>query len=192
VTDAEILDLSDRLAKGDRAALDALFKRFAGLALAAALRVLRSRAEAEEVVQDAFLEAWRKAEHYQPERASFDVWIVTIARSRALDRLRTRESQARTAEAAGTTDTAPAPATDELLESRRLAHTLQLSVAQLPVDQRETLELAYRQGLSQSEIAARTGTPLGTVKTRMRLATRRLAEALGPLMNPTPHPLRSA
>lgn len=171
-------ELSDRLAKGDRTALTALFERFAGLALSAALRVLRSRAEAEEVVQDAFLEAWRKAEHYQPERAAFDVWIVTIARSRAVDRLRTRESQSRTASSADRPDALAQPTTDELLESKRQARALQRSMLELPTDQRETLELAYREGLSQSEIAARTGTPLGTVKTRMRLATKRLSQLL--------------
>jgi len=179
-TAADTRELSDRLAKGDRTALSALFERFAGLALAAALRVLRSRAEAEEVVQDAFLEAWRKAEHYQPERAAFDVWIVTIARSRAVDRLRTRESQARTAASSAadrpeTTTQAPA---DEQLDAKRLQRSLQRSLLELPKDQRETLELAYREGLSQSEIAARTGTPLGTVKTRMRLATKRLSQLL--------------
>lgn len=175
----EVRALSDRLAKGDRAALEALFERFAGIALAAALRVLRSRAEAEEVVQDSFLEAWRKAEHYQPERVRFDLWIVTLARSRAVDRLRTRESQRRTAEkAADRPDPMNEPMPDDLLERKRLTHSLQRSLLELPVDQRETLELAYREGLSQSEIAARTNTPLGTVKTRMRLATRRLSALL--------------
>lgn len=170
--------LSDRLAKGDRSALTALFERYAGLALSAALRVLRSRAEAEEVVQDAFLEAWRKAEHYQPERSAFDVWIVTIARSRAVDRLRTRESQARSAHAAERPDESSQPTTEQLLDARRMQRELQRSMLELPSDQRETLELAYREGLSQSEIAKRTGTPLGTVKTRMRLATKRLSQLL--------------
>jgi RNA polymerase sigma-70 factor, ECF subfamily len=141
-------------------------------------RKTRSAAEAEEVVQDAFLEAWRKAEHYQPERAAFDVWIVTIARSRAVDRLRTRESQARTAQAAERPDSLAQPTTDQLLDSRRMAKSLQRSLLELPTDQRETLELAYREGLSQSEIAAKTGAPLGTVKTRMRLATKRLSQLL--------------
>ena len=173
-------ELSDRLAKGDRSALSALFERYAGVALAAALRVLRSRAEAEEVVQDAFLEAWRKAEHYQPERAAFDVWILTIARSRAVDRLRTRESQARsaTSSAADRPEASGKPGADEQLDSKRLQRELQRSLLELPAEQRETLELAYREGLSQSEIAARTGTPLGTVKTRMRIATKRLSQLL--------------
>ncbi len=179
-TASDTRELSDRLAKGDRSALSALFERYAGLALSAALRVLRSRAEAEEVVQDAFLEAWRKASHYQPERAAFDVWIVTIARSRAVDRLRTRESQARsaTASAADRPEASSQPAPDDQLDSKRMQRSLQRSMLELPADQRETLELAYREGLSQSEIAARTGTPLGTVKTRMRLATKRLSQLL--------------
>lgn len=176
----EVRELSDRLAKGDRSALTALFKMYSGLAMSAALRILRAKAEAEEVVQDAFMEAWRKATHYQPERASFDTWIVTIARSRALDRLRTRQSQARSAERAEVPEaqierTRPA---DQLFESQSLQHQLRRTLLTLPQEQRETLELAYREGLSQSEIAARTGTPLGTVKTRMRAATQRLAELL--------------
>ena len=179
--DVAVLELSDRLAKGDRSALEELFRRFAGLAMSAALRVLRSKAEAEEVVQDAFLEAWRKAEHYQPERSAFDVWIVTIARSRAVDRLRTRESQSRTAQAAERPVPEAQATTDQLLESARMAHELNKQMQELPKDQRETLELAYREGLSQSEIAARTNTPLGTVKTRMRLATKRLSQLLSSL-----------
>lgn len=179
MTPAEVRALSDRLAKGDRAALHALFERFGGAALAAAVRVLRSRAEAEEVVQDAFLEVWRRAAHYQPERSAFEGWLLTIVRSRAIDRLRTREAHQR---ATGAIDP-PSPDTqassDELLQRRRLMEWLQKSLLTLPPDQRETLELAYREGLTQAEIAERTGTPLGTVKTRMRLATRKLHDLLG-------------
>jgi RNA polymerase sigma-70 factor (ECF subfamily) len=179
VTPADVRALSDRLAKGDRSALQELFRHFGGIALAAAVRVLRSRAEAEEVVQDAFLEVWRRAAHYQPERSAFEGWLLTIVRSRAIDRLRTREAQARVAGALESPAPELQPSSDELLQKRRLMEWLQRSLEKLPPDQRETLELAYREGLTQAEIAARTGTPLGTVKTRMRLATRKLHDLLG-------------
>jgi RNA polymerase sigma-70 factor (ECF subfamily) len=175
----ELRALSDRLAKGDRGALEILFTRFAGSALAAAVRVLRSRSEAEEVVQDTFLEVWRRAMHYQPERSAFETWLVTIARSRAIDRLRTRDAQARAAKGVEVHEPEHQPTADELLQKGRLVQWLQRSMLRLPPDQRETLELAYREGLTQAEIAKRTGTPLGTVKTRMRLATRKLHELLG-------------
>jgi RNA polymerase sigma-70 factor (ECF subfamily) len=179
MTSDEVRLLSDRLAKGDRSALHALFSAFGGVALAAAVRVLRSRAEAEEVVQDAFLEVWRRAEHYQPERSAFDGWLLTIVRSRAIDRLRTREAHQRATGALENPSPEVQASSDELLHKRRLMEWLQKSLQTLPPDQRETLELAYRDGLTQAEIAARTGTPLGTVKTRMRLATRKLHDLLG-------------
>ena len=174
---SEVRELSDRLAKGDRSAFNTLFNMYSGLVMSVALRVLRAKAEAEEVVQDAFMEAWRKAAHYQPERASFEAWIVTIARSRALDRLRTRQSQSRSAQLAEISEVQleRARPPDQLFESQSCEYTLRRSLLTLPTVQRETLELAYREGLSQSEIAARTGTALGTVKSRMRAATRRLA-----------------
>jgi RNA polymerase sigma-70 factor, ECF subfamily len=179
LVDTQVLLLSDRLARGDQAALAALFERFGGTAFSIALRVLKSRPEAEEVVQETFLEVWRRAAHYSPERAAFGAWVATIARTRAIDRLRTLQSRERTSEAHGKEQLPEAPARpDDTLEGQRNAVRVHSALQQLPPEQREVIELAYFEGLSQQEISERTRTPLGTVKTRARLGSRKLAEML--------------
>ena len=166
-------DLLERVAQGDHAAFAELYDRYAGLVHALALRILRERADAEEVVQDAFVQAWRQAARFDAARGSVPAWLVTIARSRALDRRRRRGPQMLTEVTENTLVTHPpepqptlGPAVRRVLEG-------------LPAEQRRALELAYYEGLSQSEIALRTGDPLGTVKTRIRLGLGRLRDALG-------------
>ena len=172
----DVLELSNRLARGDRLALSALFEAYGGMVLATVLRLLRNRAEAEEVVQETFLDVWRRARHYQPERAAFSTWVITIAKARAIDRLRANDTRARTSEAMRVeTVESHTPDLDAVADGPRLKACL----AELSGKQRHTLELAYFQGLTQSEIALRTGTPLGTVKTRTRQALRKLSELLG-------------
>lgn len=162
--------LSDRLARGDRQALAALHDRYAAMLLGVATRLMRDRSEAEEVVQETFLEAWRRAEQYQPERANVAAWLLTITRSRAIDRLRSKGTTDRTLELeARATPVAPG-LPDELYDLARLSAQVRRRVAELPVEQRSLLELAWDEGLSQRQIAARTGLPLGTVKTRTRAA----------------------
>ena len=179
----DVIELSNRLARGDRLALSALFEAYGGMVLATVLRLLHNRAEAEEVVQETFLDVWRRASHYQPERAAFSTWVITIAKTRAIDRLRTNDSRARTAEALKAESTeAQTPNLDSVADGPKLKACL----AALSGEQRSTLELAYFQGLSQSEIAERTGTPLGTVKTRTRQALRKLSELLGVSKAPRP------
>jgi RNA polymerase sigma-70 factor (ECF subfamily) len=170
VTVVDERQLSDRLARGDREALAALYSMHGSLVFAVALKLLRDRAEAEELVQETFLEAWRRAGQYQPERANVAAWLVTITRSRAIDRLRTRGTVSRTLEVEGRGVVEPQARPDEVVDSRRVRGVLRDQVARLPVEQRTLLELAWDEGLSQSEIAARTGLPLGTVKTRTRAA----------------------
>jgi RNA polymerase sigma-70 factor (ECF subfamily) len=161
-----------------RQALRALYDLCSGKVMAIALRLLGDRAEAEDVVQETFLELWRRTADYDPTRASPATWAVVIGRSRALDRLRARSSAARvaTAQAAEPVDADPGPQPVEVREDQRRVREA-LSV--LPPEQREVIELAYFEGLVQSEIAARTGQPLGTVKTRVRLAMEKLQLALG-------------
>ena len=156
--------LSDRLAKGDRSALGELYSLHGSVVFAVVMRLVRDRAEAEELVQETFLEAWRRAEQYQPERANVAAWLVTIAKSRAIDRLRART----TVERRDVSE--PVKPADDVLDSARARSVVRARVAKLPTEQRTLLELAWDEGLSQSEIAAKTGLPLGTVKTRTRTA----------------------
>lgn len=170
-----------RLSGGDATALRALYDVCAGRAMSIAYRVLASRSEAEEVVQETFVQVWRQAASYDASRGGAMAWIATIVRSRALDRLRSRAASeravARSEDDPDSQPTAPAPA--ELAAQRELRAQVMAALAALPVEQRSAIELAYYEGLSHSEIAARLGDPLGTVKTRVRLGLAKLASVLG-------------
>ncbi len=170
----------------DPTAMSALYDRYAPGILGLALRITRERADAEDVVVDTFAQVWRDAVRFHPDRGSVAAWIVTIARSRSLDLLRSRARRTRLDERAhdsgepGSMGGAAPSAIATILSDER-TERVRTALAQLPEAQRRALELAYFEGLSQSEIAARLGEPLGTVKTRMRLGLRRLRTLLAPL-----------
>lgn len=168
--------LSERLARGDRAALSTLYERYSGLVFGVALRVVNDRATAEELVQETFLEAWRRATRYEPARATPAAWLVTIAKSRAIDRARSRGSQERLAAIAE--DEAPVEAPDALVDLGRQRAVIAHAVERLPPEQRRLLDLAWNEGLSQSEIAKACNLPLGTVKTRTRAAMLELSQVV--------------
>lgn len=173
--------LVQRAAGGDRRALAELYELHGGRAYALALRILHAPHDAEEIVQETFLEAWRRAAQYDPGRGAPAAWLCTIARTRALDRLRSRSVGSRTLDgAAGEPPPAPPPTPLETAERRETRERVNVALGTLPPEQRLALELAYFEGLTQTEIAARTGDPLGTVKTRVRLALEKLAGLLGP------------
>ena len=141
--------------------------------------MLRNDAEAEELVQDTFVEVWRSATRYDPRRAAPERWILTMIRTRAIDRLRQNGARGRLREnllVQPKSEGAAAP--DLQVGATREAKRLREALATLPAEQRLVLEHAYDAGLSQSEIAEATGTPLGTVKTRMRIAMMKLADLL--------------
>jgi RNA polymerase sigma-70 factor (ECF subfamily) len=164
--------LIGQIASGDHQALGEFYDRYAALANGLALRILRNTADAEEVVQEVFLQAWRQADRYDPARGTPEAWIATLARTRALDRLRRRASRREEPSDAAPATTATPPNVEVLAVRKALAG--------LPIAQRQALELAYYEGLTQSEIASRLGEPLGTIKTRIRTAMIRLREALAP------------
>jgi RNA polymerase sigma-70 factor (ECF subfamily) len=173
------------MATGDEAALGLLYDRYATLVHSVALRLLGDADDAEEVVEETFWQAWRQAGRWEESRGGLSTWLAMIARSRAVDRLRSsrrlreRPWDELPGEAAGAApDDDPAPDAAESDETRRLVAR---AVASLPPEQRETVELAYFRGMSQTEIAAATGQPLGTVKTRARLALQKLRDALAVL-----------
>jgi RNA polymerase sigma-70 factor (ECF subfamily) len=172
----------ERCARGDAGALRLLYDRLAPRALALAQRILRVPGDAEEIVQEAFLQVWRHAAEYSPARGEPDAWVVTIVRSRALDRLRSRASTERTA-LASAAESVQAPAVSPLEDAERRVERERVTAAlvALPDEQRKCLELAYYEGLSHSQIAERTGAPLGTVKTRLKLAVDKLGALLGGL-----------
>jgi RNA polymerase sigma-70 factor (ECF subfamily) len=172
--------LLGRIAGGDSNALRQLYGRVSDRAMAIALRLLKDRAEAEDVVQDTFLEVWKRAGQYEPARGGAAAWIVTIARSRAIDRLRAHGRSARAAQGTATEPPPPAsPDGPELAAQRRDRERVLGAMSTLPPEQRHVIELAYFDGLSQTEIASRLKEPLGTVKTRVRLAMAKLADLLG-------------
>jgi len=161
-------------------ALAELYDRFAPLLLGLAARILGPGAEAEDVVQEAFLQVWNQARGYDPGRASVSTWLVLIARSRAIDRLRSRRSSERlaVAVAAQTAARHTSPRGLETVSFRERRERVRHELEALPAEQRQVLELAFYGGLTQTEIAAQTGIPLGTVKTRTLLAMRKLRKAL--------------
>ena len=172
-------DLIARVARGQRSALRSLYEAFAGRTMAIAQRILGSSAEAEEVVQDTFVEAWRRASEYRADRGTPAAWLCAIARSRALDRLRARgrsDEALRAVAAEPPRDPDPPPI--ESVARREERERVRAALASLPAEQRRALELAYFDGFTQSEIARATGDALGTVKTRIRLAMHKLADAL--------------
>jgi RNA polymerase sigma-70 factor, ECF subfamily len=173
-------ELLARAGRGDADALEALYRRHGPRAMGVALRVLRERSDAEEVLQETFVEVWRRAREYAPSRGTVEAWLLTIARTRAIDRLRSRAARGRMVEAksAEPPDSGP-KLPDALSSAAQDAERVRVALATLPAEQRAALELAYWEGLSQTEIADRTGQPLGTVKTRVRLALLKLAGLLG-------------
>jgi RNA polymerase sigma-70 factor (ECF subfamily) len=170
--DAELLA---RIARGDRAALAALYEALGGQALAVALRVLASRSDAEEVLQDAFVEVWTRAASFDPDRGGARAWVLAIARNRAIDRLRRRGAVARMVSGAANEPPSTGTTPLELVEQRQAREKIQTALGELTPEQRQVLELGYFEGLSQREIATRLNEPLGTIKTRVRAALQKLA-----------------
>lgn len=163
-------------------ALAELYDAWSPTLLALARRILGSTADAEEVLQEVFVHVWNHAERYDPARSSVATWLVLIARSRAIDRLRSRGVVERTHTAAGQEAARAEPHTSpdglENVFIQQRHERVRREMENLPAEQRQVLEMAFYEGLSQSEIAAKTGLPLGTVKTRTLLAMRKLRNAL--------------
>jgi RNA polymerase sigma-70 factor (ECF subfamily) len=168
------------MARGDGSAVAELYDRHGRAIYSLALRMLTDAAEAEDVVQDVFTQAWKQASRYDASRAPVIGWLMVMTRARALDRLRARKSRITPTTLDTTTiDPAdPGPGLDQQAISREEAAKLRGALAALPDAQREAIELAYYKGLSQSDIAEQLSQPLGTVKTRMRAGLLKLRDVL--------------
>jgi len=175
---AEGAELIRKIAAGDTAAFARFYDRYAPLVYPLILRIVREPAEAADVLQDVFWEAWQRATDYDPARGTAEAWMVTRARSRAIDRVRSTRRRSDVFVASSGEDAASLPGEPvadpaDRLEERR---TVQSALERLPDAQREVIELAYYAGLTQTEIAERLKQPLGTVKTRIRLGLTRLRD----------------
>jgi RNA polymerase sigma-70 factor (ECF subfamily) len=177
---AQAAHLIRQVADRDREAFGRLYDAFSSLVFTLAMRMLKSRPDAEDLLQEVFAQVWRQAESYSPERGSPEAWLVNITRSRAIDKLR---SVRRMEKNIVLTDDPGRLESGADVESTAAGNEAKLIVnsalAGLAEPQRKVLELAYFEGLTQTEIAARLGEPLGTVKTRIRAAIQRLRELLG-------------
>lgn len=172
------LSVVRRIAEGDESALATLYDRWAQSVHSLVAHLLKDADSAEDVVEETFWQVWQRASSYDASRGTVRTWILTIGRSRALDRIRSRK---RSREDATTDlrfirDPRSDPSQDaEGAERRQLVYS---ALSELPDDQRRALELAYFRGLSQSEISDLLGEPLGTIKTRMRLGMQKLRDRL--------------
>ncbi|MET0623483.1 MAG: sigma-70 family RNA polymerase sigma factor [Pyrinomonadaceae bacterium] len=180
-TDAEDAGLLRAVARGDESAFARVYDRYSPILLGLLLRILRSRAEAEDVLQEVFLQVWQQARSFDESRGRAFTWLVTLARSRAIDRLRAVDSRERaalrSAEDGQPVTQARPLADDDAIRAER-AEAVRGALGELPEEQRQVLVLAYLEGMSQSEIAAAKNQPLGTVKTRTRAGLKKLSESL--------------
>jgi len=170
-----------RIARGDQLAFAELYDRHARLVFSLALRILQERADAEDIVQEVFAQVWSQAGRYDASRGAVAAWMLMLTRSRAIDRLRARRARPETASESNTAESVVDSAVRQDLEllSAEQVTRLQRALKELPDAQRTALELAYYEGLTHAEVAARLSEPLGTVKTRIRQAVIKLRESLG-------------
>lgn len=162
-------ELFRSLKAGQSSALGILYDRYATLVYRLALRILTNPQEAEDLTQEIFLNLWRSGS-YNPSRGSLGSFLTTLTRSRAIDKLRSRGTNFKTIQRWSqlmATETSPTTPFESAALSQR-SHQVRNALAQLPANQRQVLEMAYYDGLSQSEISARLGVPLGTIKTWSR------------------------
>ena len=183
VANAEVdWQLVEAVARGSGDALGKLYDRYAPIAYGLARRILPQPDQAEEVVQDVFAQVWRDARRYERGRATVAGWIVMLTRTRAIDRLRARKARPDQTSGVEPGLVAPLASPDRSPEAMTIStedvEHVRAALGQLPDNQRTLVELAYYEGMTHSEIAERTGVPLGTVKTRLRTAMATLRGAL--------------
>lgn len=177
------LELVERIRQGDQAALDLLYKRYSAPVYSLVWKVLQSSEEAEDVALDVFWQVWRQAGRYDPSRGAPPAWIFTLARSRAIDRLRARKRREGRTVSIDDPDLNIDPldekaSPDEVVSFRQNRDAVRAAMAKLSATQREAVELAFLEGMTHVEIAERLGQPLGTVKTRIRQGLIRLRKHL--------------
>src|SRR5215210_149258 len=184
------LDLTDEMLmsaiqQGKQEALGILYDRYSGMLMALIMRVLHNQIESEDVLQEVFMELWNRADNFSAQKGKPFGWMVTLTRRRAIDRLRKRQAYVRAEERLQKeTESQPDAWVDNEIESDIISADVRRLLARvlesLPPAQKDAVELAYYKGMSQREIAAHTGIPLGTIKTRLELGLKKISEALKP------------
>ncbi len=169
-----------RMSRGDSSGLDELYRRHGTSVYSLALRVVGNPADAEDVSQEVFAQVWRAAQQYDRTRGAVAAWLLVIARTRALDRVRRRRTSPAPSLDESVLDNipSPGPSVELIAATGQQAMLARAALEHLSVDQRTAVELAYFEGLTHREIAERTSTPLGTIKTRIRTALQQLREAM--------------
>ena len=182
--DQDLISLVQRVATGDQSALANLYDTTNRLVYGLVLRVLGDASSAEEVLLDVYTQVWRQAASYDASRGAPLAWLTTIARSRAIDRLRSGWQDQRRKEPLDALGDAPGgeASPEEMTVASERQRFVREALNSLTPEQREVIELAYYSGLSHSEIAEKLNQPLGTVKTRTRLGMMKLREALAPIL----------
>jgi RNA polymerase sigma-70 factor (ECF subfamily) len=175
----DLQSLMSQVLVGDEQAFAGIYDALAGVVYGTVKRVLRDPAMSEEVAQEVFVELWRTAARFDPAKASVSTWAVTIARRRAVDRVRAEQSQRDRIERAGRRRGDDADATDDSVIASLDAERVGRALAELPEDQRVVIEMAFLDGDSHAEIAERLALPLGTVKGRVRGGLKKLGGRLG-------------
>jgi RNA polymerase sigma-70 factor (ECF subfamily) len=175
------LELLEHISNQDRDALETLYERYGRRVFSLAVRILSDSVSAEEVTQDVFMSVWRRGATYVSKKGKFTTWLFSIAHNRTIDDLRKRRrDRSRNNDDIDdhlnleSSDVSPADATVAQSEYAKIRAAME----KLPDEQKNVVELSYFKGLTQTEIADKTGQPLGTVKTRMRLALKKLRKAL--------------
>ena len=175
------MDLLRRIAGGDRSAFASFYDQYSGLLFTIAMKILNDTREAEDVLQEVFIQIWEKAGVYDPLLGKPVSWAVTLTRNKAIDRIRASQRRSKLIEqAAVEANVSPqaAPSANEKLHGRENAQIIRSVVAELPVDQRRAIELAFFSGLTQDEISKTLQEPLGTIKARIRRGMLKLREKL--------------
>jgi len=185
ISDADLMRL---VTHGDQGALEVLYERYSRAVYSFALRIVGDAQVAEEILQEVFIRIWQQGESYRSARGSLITWLLSITHNLSIDEMRRRKRRPQKAES-DEPETILASLPDEGLGVEEevwlasLRVSIQEALQQLPAAQREAIELAYFQGLTQREIADTLGEPLGTIKTRMRLGMLKLREQLGPVVS---------
>lgn len=184
-TEAEDRELMFRLTKQEPSALNALHRRYRTVLKSIVMQVVHDDADAEDVLQDVFCQVWDRAQSYSADKGRLLSWLATLARRRAIDRVRQQSAYRRATDRYEVVCNHPDKDVDETHPVESLAHREDLKIlidrqmSALPIPQQEVLRLTFYEGRSQREIASLTGTPLGTVKTRIELGIKKLGAAIG-------------